>query len=229
MQQSVEHHRKARKERLRAAQLAYLDEVERRTNLTPTEIARLAEGDPSTLTRFKNKPGYNGTLSGQIIEKIEARTGVPAPIDARPKQPQAVQQAVRTGTHGGLSEQEGELYQAPVGDPMAALVTAAVAGRVHVVPWTLHSRALEEEGYFPGDILIVDLNATPQSGDVVCAQLYDFERGASARTVFRLYHPPFLVGAGREEGARIPQLIDGSVGMKGVVELSIRRPRRGGA
>jgi hypothetical protein len=226
MQHHPEQLRKARKEKLRAAQLAYLDQVEQQTRLTPSEIAREIESDPSTLTRFKYKAGYNGTLSDVVIAKTEARFGIPAPQDARAKPAGSTAMLVAPALGGGLSEPEAEPYQAPKGDKMADLVTAAVAGRVHVVPWTLRSRALEDEGYLPGDVLIVDLNAEPEPGDIVCAQLYDFERAGGTRTVFRLYHPPFLVGAGKEEGARVPQLIDSSVGLKGVVEVVIRSRRR---
>lgn len=227
MQTQPEHHRKeARKEKLRAAQLAYLDDVEEQTKLTPTEIARAIESDPSTLTRFKNKAGHNGTLSDAIIDKIGSRFGIYAPPEARKKSAPVTMEARPSGPAFGLSDLEAEPYQAPKGDRMANLVTAAVAGRVHVVPWLLRSRALEDEGYLPGDVLIVDLNADPDPGDIVCAQLYDFERAGGTRTVFRLYHPPFLVGAGKEEGARIPQLIDGTVGLKGVVEVVIRAKRR---
>ncbi len=224
--QPEQHRRAARKEKLRAAQLAYLDEVEERTRLTPTEIARAIESDASTLTRFKNKAGYNGTLSDAVIDKIGARFGIYASPEARSKPAPAFVEASHIVPFHGFHDVEAEPFQAPKGDKMAALVTAAVAGRVHVVPWLLRSRALEDEGYLPGDVLIVDLNAEPQAGDVVCAQLYDFERPAQTNTVFRLYHPPFLVGAGREEGARVPRLIDASVGLKGVVEVAIRGRRR---
>jgi len=217
--QPEQHRRAARKEKLRAAQLAYLDEVEERTGLTPTEIARAIESDASTLTRFKNKAGYNGTLSDAVIDKIGLRFGLYAPPEARSKAAPAVLEPRHVVPFQGVPNAEASPFQAPKGGVMAALVTAAVAGRVHVAPWLLHSRALEEEGYLPGDVLIVDLHAEPRAGDIVCAQ-------TPVGTVFRLYHPPFLVGAGRDEGARIPQLVDGSISLKGVVEVSIRPLRR---
>ncbi|MBN9458504.1 MAG: hypothetical protein J0I54_17880 [Bosea sp.] len=230
MQTHAEQVKKARKEKLRAAQLAYLETVERERQLTPTEIARLFEGDPSTLTRFRNKAGYNGTLSARTIEMIEQATGILAPPEAHGRRGRAaLAEQTPSVPPQGFAEHEGEPYTAPIGDPMAKLVTAAVAGRVHVAPWTLRTRALEDEGYFPGDVVIVDMNAQPEAGDIVCAQLYDFERPGQTRTVFRLFHPPFLVGASKEDNARVPQLIDGTVGIKGVVELAIRKPRRKGA
>lgn len=230
MQTHSEQHRKARKDRLRAAQQAWIDEIERALDITPTEIANLSGISPATLTRLRYNPDYNGTLSAAIVDKIELATKVPAPPGARSRPPIALAAAgADTGAraHGELAEQEAEPYTAPLGDPMAGMVTAAVAGRAHVVPWTLRSRALEDEGYMPGDVMIVDLNGAPAAGDIVCAQLYDFERAGNTRTVFRLYHPPFLVGASRDEGARVPQLIDQSVGLKGVVEYVIRARRRG--
>lgn len=230
MQTQAETQKKARKDKLRAAQQSWLEEIERTLEATPSEIARLADISPATLTRMRYKDGYNGTLSAAIVDRIEAGTGIAAPAEVRPKKWQRPDGAPALrpaeAPAGGFSDQEAEPYVAPKGDPMANLVTAAVAGRVHVVPWTLRSRALEDELCQPGDIMIVDLNAEPVAGDIVCAQLYDFERGSATRTVFRLYHPPFLVGAGREDGARTPHLIDANVGIKGVVELVIRRTRR---
>lgn len=233
MQTHADQQKKARKDRLRAAQQAWLDEIERTLEATPSEIANLSDISPATLTRMRYKQGHNGTLSAAIVDRIVAGTGIEAPPEVKPKKYQrsdiaspAVPRPTPPAGTGGLSDHEAEPYIAPKGDPLANLVTAAVAGRVHVVPWTLRSRALEDELCQPGDIMIVDLNAEPVAGDIVCAQLYDFERGTATRTVFRLFHPPFLVGAGREDGARTPHLIDGNVGIKGVVELVIRRTRR---
>lgn len=231
MQAHPEQHRKAAgRDRLREAQRAWLEEIERQLEITPTEIARLADVAAATVTRLRYKENYNGTLSAAIVDRIAQGTGIAAPEAARPKRyqrPLLGDQPVASDLpRAGLSDQEAELYTAPMGDPMARLVTAAVDGRAHVVPWTLRTRSLEDEDVVPGDILIVDLNARPEAGDIICAQLYDFERPGATKTVFRLYHPPFLVGAGKEEGARVPQLIDDKVGLKGVVELVIRRTRR---
>lgn len=216
---------------LQQAQRAYIDQVARKLHLTVTEIARMGDIHPSTLTRFQNKPGYKGTLSPLTISMIAERSGVPAPQEAmaKPLTSQArVQQVFRFagGPGNGLSDVEATPYEARPGDYFGPLVKAALAGRNHASPWTLKSRALEEEGYMPGDLLIVDLNAIAQPGDVVCAQIYDWERPNGTRTVFRLFQPPYLIGAGREEGARMPHLVDGrNVVVKGVVESSLRRRR----
>lgn len=230
MQAHPEQHRKAAsKDRLREAQRAWLEEIEQQLDITPTEIARLADVAAATVTRLRYKQDYNGTLSAAIVDRIAQGTGIAAPDAARPKRydrPRLTEQPVASDAPMGLSDQEASPYTAPIGDKMARLVTAAVDGRAHVVPWTMQTRALEHEDIAPGDILIVDLNARPEAGDIVCVQIQDAERPSGMKTVFRLFHPPFLVGASRDEASRVPQLIDDRVGIKGVVELVLRRTRR---
>jgi SOS-response transcriptional repressor LexA len=89
-----------------------------------------------------------------------------------------------------------------------------------MVPWTLRSRALEVAGYLPGDVLIVDLNARPDDGDVVCAQVYERD---NAETLFRIYEAPYLQAATYQRGLFKPLLVDGRrVVLRGVVVASIR-------
>ena len=71
--------------------------------------------------------------------------------------------------------------------------------------FTLRSRALELEGYKPGDILIIDMKKPPRNGEIVCAQIY---AGLDATTVFRQYMPPFLLPASRAKKYREPLLVD---------------------
>lgn len=98
------------------------------------------------------------------------------------------------------------------------------AEALHKVAWELKSEALLHEGYRPGDILIVNLNAQPKPGDIVLVQLYDWRNRAGTETVFRLYEPPFLIASGPVEAARKPRLINADdVGIKGVVEAMLRR------
>lgn len=212
------------KSELIQAQRDYLDEVMRQTGLTLTEIAVRANAHHSTLTRFRNRPDHKGALAPTTINMIAERTGVPAPDSAGgyPPSRSAMARAL-AARPAGLSDNEAEPYDATSPGASESIVAAAIRGRLHVVLWRLQSRALEDEGYMPGDILLVDLNAQPRAGDIVCAQIYDLRRQNGTRTVFRLYHPPYLVGAGREEGARKPHLVDGNtVVVKGVVEASFR-------
>ena len=102
------------------------------------------------------------------------------------------------------------------------MVRAVVGDSNSITAYRLESRALECAGFQPGDTMIVDLNAGPQPGDVVCAQIYDYAR-ALADTVFRVYEPPYLVSATFDARLRRPLVLDQHlVDIKGVVVASLR-------
>jgi SOS-response transcriptional repressor LexA len=85
---------------------------------------------------------------------------------------------------------------------------------------------MEDAGYMPGDILIVDLNAEPERGDCVCAQLYRWQVG-TAETIFRIYEEPYLLAATRHPDLRKPLLVDNDrVVIKGVVTEILRARKR---
>lgn len=206
---------------VREAQRRWLDELvdftkrpDRPRGLSLTQIARLSGLADSTLTRFRNAQSYEGALSPMTIRKIEIATGFPAPLSAIGEE---------AGLRAAFREPEASPYQPSPQDPFAAAIKLLIADRRGVDPWTLKSRALEYEGFKPGDILVVNMNAEPRAGDIVCAQIYDFEQGR-ADTVFRLFEPPFLLGAGPDEAHRRPIRADeGHVAIKGVVETTFRR------
>lgn len=200
---------------LRQSQMGWLDTVRSRTGLSLTEIARRAELHPSSVTQFYNNDRRGGMLSALTIRRISDATGVPTT-------PAILGE---TGTVGAFREPEAALFDMAGAPQAVAGLVAAAAADAHVVPWELHSRALEFAGYMPGDVLLVDLNGRPQRGDVVCAQFYD-PRGTGAETVFRLYEPPFLVAHGPDEAHRRPRLVDdATVAIMGVVTMTLRRRR----
>lgn len=201
---------------LRDAQKRYLELVRSRTGLSLSEISRRANVSPSTVTRFMNAADYQGTLATLTISQIAEATGVPAAA------------AAMGGVAGGEAFAEGEAEPYVAGEQVGAVDRALAAlrlGRNAADPWVLRTRALEDAGYLPGDLVIVDLNAVPAAGDPVCAQVYDWEK-MRAETVFRLYEEPYLVGASRDPAFRKPMLVDGkSVVIKGVL-TDLLRPRR---
>jgi SOS-response transcriptional repressor LexA len=67
------------------------------------------------------------------------------------------------------------------------VIRQLTGGHNGIDPWTIRTRALELEGYMPGDVVLVDLNATPKPGDVVCAQIYEWPV-MRANTVMRVFH-----------------------------------------
>ncbi len=197
----------------RDEQRAWLRAVLETTGLSPTALAAKARLAQPTITTFLNKAGVAHALSARTVAAIEAATGMRYGPNPRP---------------AGFRDSEA----APL-DPggMGAdldFVATATAGQPGVDPWALRSRALETAGYLAGDVLIVDLNAKPRAGDIVCAQIYDWAR-SRAETIFRIWEPPYLVAATLDPAFRTVFVVDDhNVVIKGVVMASIRgRPSRG--
>jgi hypothetical protein len=90
--------------------------------------------------------------------------------------------------------------------------------------WEIRGRALDLAGLLPGDVVAVDPGRSAlKTGDVVCAQIYDWQKG-SATTVFRIYEPPYLVALSTDPQHRKPVLVDGDqVLLKGRVVASFRQ------
>ncbi len=185
-------------------QRRWLERVEEVTGLTTSEIARRAGKHHTTLTGFKNKP-ERGPLNSLTLQMISEATGVPLTEAAR-----------GTPAPSGMSE-EAEPYVATEDNAIAVAIRALIGGRPGVDPWRLRTHALEDAGYKPGDLVIVDLNAEPKAGNAVCAQVYDWERGR-AETIWRIFEPPYLIAATADRSLRKPLLVDNQqVAIKGVV------------
>lgn len=197
---------------LRERQRSWIAALLRAKGLTATELARSAKLNASTLTRFMNDPEHPHALSAATIDAIAAATGVRAYDPPTP-------------IIGGFAEEDAAAYDAELpgeDEEVASAISALVNGRPGRVPWVLRSRALETAGYLPGDILIVDLNAVAKSGDVVCAQAYDWSR-ARAATVMRVFQPPLLTASSYDPALRTPLVVDDrNVVIKGVVVASVR-------
>lgn len=121
----------------------------------------------------------------------------------------------------GLEESEASPYKLEQTD-LDHLIREFIGGRQGVDPWKLNTRAVELAGWVPGDIVVLDMNARPRSGDLVCAQVYDLEK-SKAETIWRLYEPPYLVAASADR-ARFRTERDDKALIKGVV-LATFRPR----
>jgi AcrR family transcriptional regulator len=204
-------------QQLRAAQKRWLNDICQRHSVTLTEIARRATMNPSTLTQFYNREERAGTLQTFSIRRIADAMSEAVP-------PEVIGETELRG----FAEVEATPYQAQAGDPVADAVRAFIAGRDHLIPWELRTRALEPAGFAPGDVLIMDLNGDASPGDVVCAQVYDWQAGR-AETVFRVLEPPFLVGAGDDAWRKPLPARDPSVAIKAVMLMSFRRRTARGA
>jgi transcriptional regulator with XRE-family HTH domain len=193
----------------RRKHLAWLAFVLKTKGWRIAELSRRTGMNPSAFSHFKNDPQNKAQLDPSTIAAISEASGIP-PLQLI--EPVAVR---------GLAEQESAPYEAVPLESIDGAVKALKAGRNGIDPWVLKSRSLENAGYLPGDVVMVDLNARPEQGDIVCAQVYD--RLGRAETIFRIYEHPFLIAATLDRNLFKPHLIDNDrVIVRGVVIATFR-------
>lgn len=193
----------------RRKQLEWINAILEFKGWRPARLAKAAAIDHSTLSKFLNDPLNAAHLNSTSVEKIAAAGGIP------PYHKQAIVQA------RGFAESEAELLIDMPSNAMAAAIDTLKGGQLGADVWVMKSRALENAGFLPGDIMIVDLNAEPRDGDAVCVQLYD--RAGRAETAFRIYESPFLVAASSDPVLRRPVLVDNERAIiRGVVTATLR-------
>ncbi|EKF43308.1 hypothetical protein NA8A_04733 [Nitratireductor indicus C115] len=199
-------------ENTRRKQIAWVRAIMDYRHWNASRLAREGKFSHSTLSKFFNDPLNVARLETAIVEKIARVGGIP-PYQTQP--PQAAR---------GVAQGEASAYRPVPGDGLGDAVDALSAGSNSAEAWVLHSRALESAGYLPGDVVVVDRNADPRPGDVVCAVVYD--KTGHGETVVRLFEHPFLVSATLDPELLRPVLIDDDrVEIQGVVTASVR-PRR---
>lgn len=192
----------------------WLREVMRITNKTPTQIANEAKLTPATLTRRIAKPDFPHPMSEETIGKIVARHHVARPDAGAEIVPLP-----------GMREEASPFEHMPDDGEVDRAVRAFTSSRPAAVPWRLKGRALELEGYRPGDVLIVDMNATPKPGEVVCAQRHPAPDRPPV-TIFRIYQPPYLIARTIETTLSKPELVDNEqVVIRGTVIAMVRPPQ----
>ena len=183
------------------------------TGKSLTRIAEEAGVAVTTLTKPANNPDYKHVTSTVTIAKIVQTHGVAPPLGFEYLRP------VR-----GLAEPEAQEYRHDAEPDLDSVIKGYIAGRPSVAAWVLKTRALDVIGYLPGDIVLLDLNASWLPGDIVCAQLYNHERSRT-ETIWRRYVPPYLIAHSTDPAFSKPVHED-SVAHKGVV-LTMFRPRQG--
>ncbi|MFO1033068.1 MAG: helix-turn-helix transcriptional regulator [Hyphomicrobiales bacterium] len=195
---------------LGSGQRRLIRELLARTGWTQTELAKRAGVDPSTLSRFLSETQKDQSLRASTLLRIEAAAGVPL---------EKVEAAEDHSTFSGLAEGEAE----PLAQGHGQLLPHT-DDTLALDAWVLKSRALDQMGYLPGDVLYVKLGAAPFKGNIVCAQVYDWPK-RTAQTLFRLYDPPYLVAATQHVALLRPYEVDNqNVIIKGVVQHMVRKP-----
>lgn len=188
---------------------AWLRSLPDLTGHSLTRIASETGVAKTTLTRpLKADDPGTSTLNSSTIEKIVQTYGVPPPGVS----------AAHFGAAPGLAE-DAAPYAPAQGGAIARAIQALTEGKTGVDPWVLRTNSLELEGYFPGDIVLIDLNARPQPGDMVCAQVYDWKRMKGETVMRKLQRAaPVDLLTTRSHQETEPLVVDGErVIIKGVL------------
>ena len=179
-------------------------------DLSPSALAIRAGVAASTLTRYLNDPTGVAGVSQKTLDAIAALSGIPV-------------HQMPNGRAHGFSEPEATPYDfAETERGFDAAIRLLCQERNGRVPWEMRSWGLDGRGIVPGDVLLLDLNRKPKSGDIVCAQVYDWS-GAGTQTVFRIFDPPFLVMNTTKIDPDKPRVVDDeNVVIKGTVFSVLR-------
>jgi ribosomal protein L21E len=192
---------------------AWLRSVLDETGLTASALARQIGTSTTTLTRVLNDAAAKHVLSTRTIDAIMRTTGL-----AGPSAPPTGAARMPEGEIDGLplNSQTGDVRI----DEAVRYLCAAGNG---LISYRLNTLALEGMGYLPGDVVIVDLNASADQGDVVLARLHQGKRG----DIVRVFAKPYLIACAIDRVARAPLVVDDQhVSITGVV-VAMFRPRRG--
>lgn len=161
-----------------ARQRAYLRDTFKELGITPSGAAVQLDLSPSTFTRFMKLPDSSEkTLSARTMDRVEELRQV----NSDNTFPTGAQAA-----WGNLREEAARFIVE--GHAETALVEALadlIGDRDGIEPWQLNTRALELDGFMPGDIVLVDMNATPQPGDAVYATVR--QRSSKTETIMRQF------------------------------------------
>jgi transcriptional regulator with XRE-family HTH domain len=173
------------------------------------QLARETGVSPSTISRALSDDKF--VPSTGTIAKIAGATGIGLPAD------------LGLGTMASTRR-----FSEPEAEPFGDELPTTLEQKEDLDVWRLKTRALDQIGYLPGDLVAVDRTAFPKTRDIVCAQVYDLVRD-TAETVFREFDPPYLLTRTSDPKAhRKPLVVDDErVLIVGVV-VRLSRMRRGG-
>ncbi|MEM7067942.1 MAG: hypothetical protein AAF478_03585 [Pseudomonadota bacterium] len=181
------------------------------TNLNLTQLARKIGRSPSTLHRPLNDENNLTMLSGRVLAEIAEFAGLRV--------------MEFPGRKKGFTENEADPFKFDENSQELTNIEAAVSalckGHSNKNAWVTRSILLDLAGLLPGDIVIVDSISSPKTGDIVCAQLFDFSANR-AEIAFRIYDPPYLVTRSSAQMTKPITVDDDTVKIVGVVDSVFR-------
>ncbi|MEO1797731.1 MAG: helix-turn-helix domain-containing protein [Pseudomonadota bacterium] len=111
----------------------------------------------------------------------------------------------------GFSESEAMPYSPKPSEAQHFKSVAAALGgdRPGIDVWQIKGGSLALRGFIPGDLVLVDSRRPElaKAGDAVVAQVYERHQG-NAKTVFRLFEPPFLLSVDPMMSDAKPLIVD---------------------
>lgn len=195
------------------ARIEYVRGVMRRLSLSDYALAKLCDLSHTTLLGIDEEPSKKRPTR-RTVDRIAEKTGIPYGV------PGAAPQADLAPDEPAIIVVEHEPAT------IRTAVMSLVGARKNAHPWLLRADDIAAFGYRAGDILVVDLDEAPRDGDVVCAQVRDFDR-MRARTVFRVYDGGYLLSGSSAPVTRLPlPVVAPSVTVMGVSVgmVRVRRP-----
>lgn len=175
----------------------WLVAVARHMNLSPSQLALNSGMAASTLTRYLNDKTNTVGVTQGTVEKVARYSGF------RPNQ------LPGRGRAGLVEPDSIPLAQDDTVWPKWVLsaIEAVKNGKNGIEAWVMKGAALDSLGILPGDIVIIDQNSRPKSGDIVLAQIIDPLAG-TAETVLRFYQAPFITSHSMRLGPQRPEQVD---------------------
>lgn len=194
--------------------------------LSVRQAAAVAGMHPSTYQHYEDAARFNKRTLPMELAKAFAAEAARRGRDPDPFLALAGVEPALLAPGGGFADVEMVRYQPePAGrDPVDAAILALTLGRPNAAPWLIRGRALDRAGYLPGGIVVVDHGTDrARRHQVVCAQVYE-NQGGEARTVLRLYEPPYLIADSADPAYRRPQLVGPDLAViLGVAVAALRR------
>lgn len=190
----------------RAAIRVWLQDIKDEMNISAIKLAELAGTSANTIYRALDVEG-EFMPSMTTLTKVSQKLGRPLPTIFAP-QSQVTADHIRPYNQGLVPE-----------NPSNFIMLTAEQDRQF---WRVNDRALELEGYMPGDFVLVDPSVKPATGDVVCASVAS-QQNKAEETVLRLYEAPYLLSRSMDRSIDpAPILVDRSVHIIGTAVQLLR-------
>lgn len=189
--------------------------------VTAEDIAQKMGRDRSIVSRI-----YNGHQKMSLEWAKAFAEVLKVPLDQVLKHAGALEVQEAKKLEPSQSNGDAALWEGSAHEQVAmhGIVTGLGGGTPGIDVWRVRTGSMVMNGYSIGDKLLVDTNRseTCKTGDIVLAQIYDWQTGI-ASTLLRRFEPPVLVSGSTTPSEQRVHVVDGkNVVIKGKVIASWR-------